>query len=97
MNSEPFGVLETESRKFKSGHILRVDHSVKGWIRIYCDGPGCGFKIEGLEDDKEFIQYQAWRHRTEPRLLLPGTSDILKPTRMSVLHAELAKAKRRET
>lgn len=88
MNINPLGVLETEARKFKAGHILRVDYSHQGLIKVHCEGPGCGFHISQSIENKEMVEYLAWQHRTEPRLLLPGTSDMLRPTRLAVVNQE---------
>jgi hypothetical protein len=85
LNTDPFGVLETGPRKLRDGHIMRVDKSCYGRIRIYCEGIGCKWFTDQLIENREMAEYLAWRHRTEPQLLLPGSSDVLKPTRLQVV------------
>jgi hypothetical protein len=66
-----------QKRRMRTGHTLSKPEQVAGlpgFFAIRCTKE-CGWFTLGLWDDKERHEYLAWLHRTEPMLLVAGSSD----------------------
>lgn len=84
-------------RRMKTGHILRPPSLLDGHDNLYvirCEGEGCGWFsapfLKGTQGE-EHAQRAAWEHRTEPTLLVAGSSDILYDMRMKQVQDLVAK------
>lgn len=79
-------------RRMKQGHKLsRPEHysSADNLFFISCE---CGWRtLPFLEEDREREEYRAWKHRTEPMLLVAGSSDIMPSVRQLQVEEFLTK------
>lgn len=88
-------------RRMKSGHILRPPVPVPGTDNLFfirCEGADCGwFSAPFLKDGgmgQTEAERAAWMHRTEPTLLVAGSSDILPAMRRATVEELVAKLRR---
>ena len=88
-------------RRMRTGHILRWPQLIAGfdnlWV-IRCEGDDCGWFSAPFDKNdpaqKTDAEKRAFAHRTEPTLLVAGSSDILRGMRMATLQDLVAKSRR---
>lgn len=78
------------NRTFRKGHTCTKDtfgdHSTEFRIRctgVDTDGMPCGWFTYGDKAFPEPAEEAAYLHMTKPTLLIPGSSDVLKATRIA--------------
>lgn len=92
-----------KSRRFKVGHIMRHPILVDGFDNLYiirCEGPECGWFSAPFmrnSDAEEHAERAAYAHRTEPCLLVKGSSDVLPNMRNATVQDLVAKLKSDES
>lgn len=83
---------EVAQRRMKQGHRLDDPCLMDGFDNLWIIRCSCGWMCGPyLREDKEKYWHIAWRHRTEPTLLLPGSSDILPAMRQATVKDLLAR------
>jgi len=100
VGTEYFGEAppEVAKRRMKAGHIMRPPRLLDGYTNLYvipCEGEDCGwfsapFTLSN-DEEREQAELSAWRHRTEPTLLVSGSSDVLYGMRKQTVDDLVAK------
>lgn len=80
-------------RKWRKGHKSeKVDIDERtGYFRVVCRGEGCNWFTVGNLAWPEPAEEATYAHISEPDLLVPGSSDVLLPTRLETMHALASK------
>jgi hypothetical protein len=89
MSVEYFGErprLIIRKRVFRDNHTLQKESDDGGGFTIRCS---CGWFTSGLVALPDGPEYAAYLHRTEPDLLVTGSSDVTWRMRQQVLAEKL--------
>lgn len=61
-------------------HSLR---KVVNGTAIHIDCTGCEWFIDGLVGSEDEVEYLAWKHVSNPTLIIPGSSDVMTAARLA--------------
>jgi hypothetical protein len=78
--------LAIRKRVFREGHTLHKEEGEDGSFTIRCS---CNWHVIGLVALPDNAEYAGYLHRTEPDLLVTGSSDVTWRMRQAILAEKL--------